>query len=142
MASLTPVYITPDTRKPTTRRVGVAIPFRATSSGKLARVSGEENDFKIISTALMSQDNDNPWQQGGDSIDRALFEADSPQARAVITRRVENVFADFERQHRYRLIPNTVLVRVTAEMIVFVEFKYHNLESDQIRDLAVPVGGV
>ena len=90
----------------------------------------------------MSQDNDNPWQQGNDSIDRALFETDSPQARAVITRRVENVFASFERQHRYRLIPNTVLVRVTTDMIVFVEFKYHNLESDQIRDLAVPVGGV
>lgn len=144
MATLQPAYDSQTTRKPTTRRVGVAMPFAADARGGLARTSGEDNDFKIISLALTSGDNNNPWEQQDDDIDQATFDMDNPQGRALIQRRLENAFAVFESQHRYRLIPNTVQFRrapVGTDEILFVFFKYHNLESDEVRDLALPTTG-
>jgi hypothetical protein len=143
MATLQPAYESQTTRKPTTRRVGVAIPFAADARGGLARTSGELNDFKTIALALTSGDNNNPWEQRDDDIEQAMFDTDGPQGRALIQRRIENAFAVFEAQHRYRLIPNSVefrRTRVNNDEILFVYFKYHNLESDQISDLSLPTG--
>ena len=141
MASLQPAYETPNTGAEFTRRAGVAMPATADQNGRLSTVTGERNDFKTIALALMGSDSDNPWEQRADDIDQAMFDLDGPQGRAVIQRRLENAFASFETQHRYRLIPNTVEFR-RENGVTLVYFKYHNLESDQTRDLAVPVGGV
>lgn len=143
MATLQPVFDSQTTRKPTTRRVGVAMPFAADLRGGLARTAGEENDFKIISLALTAGENNNPWEQRDDDIEQAMFDKDGPAGRALIQRRVESAFASFQSQNRYRLIPNSVEFRrerVGIDEILFVYLKYHNLESDEVRDLALPTG--
>lgn len=141
MATLAPEYQEPDaTRLPTTRRTGVAIPFRASISGGLATATGEENDFKIIASALMGHSNDNPFQQPTDDVENALFDIDDPAGYALLVRRVESAFLDFEQQHRYRLIPGSLQIR-RAEGIVHVYFEYHNLEADERRTLNIPVEG-
>ena len=140
MATLKPEYETPATRLATSRRVGVAVPLRATAAGGLARVYGEDHDFKIIASALMGHTNDNPFQQPSTDIEDGLFDIADPAAHALIVRRVEDAFEEFERQHRYRLLPGTTQIR-TNENGTFVILKYHNLESDETRAVSVPVEG-
>lgn len=142
MATLAPEYPEPaSTRLPTTRRTGAAIPLRASISGGLATATGEENDFKIIAAALMGHSNDNPFQQPVDDVENALFDIDDPAGYALLVRRVESAFRDFEREHRYRLIAGTLQIRRSGDGVVFVFFEYHNIEADERRTLNVPVEG-
>lgn len=128
------------TRLLKTYRTGVAIPFQPSISGGLATVSGAENDFKIIASAIMGHSNDNPFQQPTDDVENALFDIDDPAGYALLVRRVETAFVDFENQHRYRLIPGSIQIR-RNEGFVLVYFEYHNLEADEIQNLNVPVEG-
>lgn len=128
------------TRLPTTRRTGVAIPLRSSIGGGLATVTGQENDFKIIALALMSHENDNPFQQSSDNVDGALFDIDDPAGYALLVRRVESAFFDFEQQHRYRLIPGSLQIR-RKDGVAIIYFDYHSIEADERRTLNVPVEG-
>lgn len=140
MATLQSQFESQKTRRTIDRRWGLAAPFSATAAGGLAVSQGEENDFKAISMALMGHDNDNAFQQPTDDIEQALFGIDGPAGYALVLRRIESAFADFAQQHRYRLVEGSVLITSNSNG-TFVKFQYHNLESDEIKNLAVPIEG-
>lgn len=140
MPSLKEEYPAQNVKKIGTRRTGLALPLKDNGFGGLQLVSGEENDFKIISLAVMSNSNTNAFQQPTVDIDEAVFEIDDITFLAMVRRKLEAVFADFDRQHRYRLTPGSIRIESNQPGETFVFFSYHNLEADTAEDMSVQLG--
>lgn len=68
-----------------------------------------------------------------------LFDASDPQCRARIRQRLTVVFDSFEREKRYRLLPETI-TWTEGQGTLELAFKYHDLESDEIRPFAKVFG--
>lgn len=126
-----------------TNRSGLSLPFAINSTGGLKTATGESNDIKIIMAALASHDSEHAFQQPTVAIEAAIFDPHDPTSQAMVRLRLETVFADFENQNRYSLIEESVEFSQDGAGGTFVYFKYHNLESDQIKDMTIgpKVGG-
>jgi len=131
-----------DVRRPAARRTGLALPMVSNRRGGLKLVSGSENDYKIISLAVMSNASTNAFQQPAVDVETALFELDDITFRALLRRKLEVVFAEFERQHRYRLVPGSMRTERGETGEVFVYFKYHNIEADSSEDISLELGAI
>lgn len=140
MPTLKDEYTPQNVQKTPTRRTGLALPLRGNRFGGLQLINGSENDFKIISLAILSNANDNAFQQPSVDIDEAIFELDDVAFLAMVRRKVELVFAEFEKQHRYRLVPGTIRIESNQPGETFVFFKYHNLEADTAADISIELG--
>lgn len=122
------------------KRRGVSIPLRSTSAGRLATSIGESLDIERISTALTDGDNENPFRQDRTMGSSMIFDAGSPAVRARIMSRLRVVFAEFERQQRYRLLAESIEWEQTGPELILT-FKYHNLEADEIKPFSQKFGG-
>ena len=141
MPSLAPeIESNPITRAPTERRVGLAFPMAPNTIGGLGRASGADNDTKIIMLALMATDSENPFQQPTVNIDSLIFDLADGASFAVARRKLEETFAAFQKEHRYRLLPETITYSREEDGTVTIDFSYHNLESDQISNLSTNIG--
>lgn len=142
MPSLSPeIQVSTNTHEVPERRTGLMFPLGRTSSGGLARINGHKNDMKLIQLALLTTESDNPFQQPDRDIDESIYELDDAAAHAVIRNKLETIFADFTRQKRYKLMPETIEYRRDPQNEIFEVFlKYHNLEADRIEDLNLQVG--
>jgi hypothetical protein len=101
-------------------------------------VSSDANDQKIISLALSSDENENPFQQSIGLGDFMVFGPNDPGARGPILRRLTEVFRRFEAQRRYRLVEESIRWggdSATQEMSL--GFRFLNLESDQESDFNI-----
>lgn len=138
---LTPeIQVTPSSKPSQTRRVGLNLPIQSNSFGGMSRVSGNENNVKTIAIALGSLENENAFQQPESNMNSALFEIGDEAAMAFVRRNLTLTFEEFERQHRFRLLKNTVQFRQNEEGDMFIDFQYHDLESDQIENMSHAVG--
>lgn len=116
-------------------RAGLRIPLGVTKQGRGAVVTGDVQDQKIIDTSLGSNDNQNAFQQDRGLGDDMIFDVSDAAVRGVIRIRLRDVFADFEIQHRYRLLTDTIVWAQDSEkQELSLEFKYHNLETDDTKD--------
>ncbi len=122
------------------KRRGLSIPLRATSAGRAATSIGEDLDFERIATALSDGDNENPFRQGRTMDSAMIFDAGSPTVRARIMAKLRDVFAEFERQQRYRLLPETIEWQQEGVELILT-FKYHNIEADEIKPFSQKFGG-
>lgn len=110
---------------------GLALPVRVAPWGGVALVEGDDNDFKIISLALGSDDSENAFQQDIGLGESMIFDVSDPQLRGRIVGKIRNIFRRFETQKRYRLLGETMRWVPGAEGELILEFKYINLESDE-----------
>lgn len=122
------------------KRRGLAIPLRSSSAGRLATSIGETLDLERISTALTDGDNENPFRQDRTMGSAMVFDAGSPAVRARIMSRLRVVFAEFERQQRYRLLAESIEWEQQGTELILT-FKYHNLEADEIKPFSQKFGG-
>jgi hypothetical protein len=122
-------------------RRGLAIPVGVTKQGKSRTVTGEENDRKIIFTALGGNDNQNAFQQDPGLGNEMIFEINDEVIRARIRQRLVDVFADFDRQNRYRLAEETIeWSENEGEGELVLSFDYFNVESDEVQSFAQRFG--
>lgn len=116
-------------------RKGLRIPLGVTKQGRSATVSGDTQDQKIINTALSGNDNLNAFQQDPGLGEDMVFDLSDPVVRGKIMGRLRDVFNDFEAQNRYRLLEDTIeWEEDPANQELNVRFKYHNLETDDVKD--------
>lgn len=98
-------------------------------------MDGDDNDKKIIALALGSDDNENAFQQDiGLGIDM-IFGISDPGIRGRIINRLKAIFRNFQAQQRFSLF--TASIKFTEDsktQELILEFKYLNLESDEIKD--------
>jgi hypothetical protein len=111
---------------------GLAIPFAVSASGGLATVDSDEQDNKIISLALGSDDNENAFQQNIGLGEDMMFDLADSQLRGKMIGRLRTVFANFQRQKRYKLVESSI-VWSDGDGETILEFKYFNIESDEER---------
>jgi len=133
MPTLKPEIAQAGTNRPAqTIRKGLALPFRANESGGVALVSGQDNDNKIITIALLDGENDNAFQQdlaGSQNI----FDIGDTVTRELIIERVSRVFASLERQNRYKLVEESIVfTQEGGDAIMFLN--YINLEAQEQRE--------
>jgi hypothetical protein len=127
--------------------MGIKLPIKIAPSGGVSLVDSDDNDFKIISLALGSDDNENAFNQDiGLGID-LVYSVRSPHIRGKIIgglRKIyirgkiigglRKIFAKFEAQKRYKLIPSTIKwIEGPEDGELTLEIKYLNLESDEIK---------
>ena len=114
---------------------GLALPIGVSASGGVKLVDGDDNDKKIIALALGSDDNENAFQQDiGLGIDM-IFGISDPGIRGRIINRLKAIFRNFQAQQRFSLF--TASIKFTEDsktQELILEFKYLNLESDEIKD--------
>lgn len=111
---------------------GFKLPIGVNQSGGMATVDGDDNDRKIIKTALTDDENENAFQQNVGLGDEIVFDFNDPRTRARIGRRIREVFEVFEAEERFKLLENTIswdTISDTQELVL--KFKYLNLESDK-----------
>jgi len=111
---------------------GLALPVGVDKTGGAALVSGEDNDQKLIYTALSDCDNENAFQQdiglGGDIV----FDVNDSKIRARVLRKLIAIFDDFETNHKYKLLTESIeWEESTPEGVLVLKFKYLNLETDE-----------
>jgi hypothetical protein len=94
-------------------------------------IEGDDNDHKIISLALGSDDNENAFQQDIGLGESMIFDVSDPQLRGRIVAKIRNIFRRFEAQKRYRLLGETMRWAPGEPGELILEFKYINLESDE-----------
>jgi len=96
------------------------------------KVEGDENDYKIIKMALSSDDNENAFQQDIGLGASMVFDLNDQALRAKIRRRLLQIFEDFQRQKRYKLVKESIKWgENTEEQELELTFKYINMESDE-----------
>ncbi len=112
--------------------VGLKLPVGTSSTGGVALVDSDENDNKIISLALGSDDNENAFNQDiGLGVDM-VFAISDPHIRGRIITRLRQIFKRFEAQKRFKLFPSTIKwTEDSTEQELTLEFKYLNIESDE-----------
>ncbi len=117
---------------------GLSLPIRANPSGGLAKVSGDEQDQKVIALALLSDDNENSFQQNNGLGISMVFDIQDPNARAEILMNLRRVFQRFERLKRFKLKENTIQWTDDndKEGVAVLSFKYIALESDSEKDFS------
>jgi len=120
---------------------GLAVPMKANKAGGIARVTGDENDTKIIRIALTDGDNDNAFQQDFTLGQSMIFDLNDATLRARITMRVIRIFERFEKQNRFKLFADTMKwTENSKEQTLELEFRYLNLESDEPKTFAHTFG--
>lgn len=111
---------------------GLALPVRVAPWGGVLLIEGDDNDSKIISLALGSDDNENAFQQDIGLGESMIFDVDDPQLRGRVVAKIRNIFRRFEAQKRYRMLGETLRWLPGAQQgEMILEFKYINLESDE-----------
>lgn len=111
-------------------RRGLDIPVGVNSRGSSRTVTSDENDRKIISTALSDNHNDNAFQQDPGLGADMIYAVNSDAIRGIIIQRLRDVFAEFERQNRYKLKEDTA-VWSGEESELVLDFDYFNIETDE-----------
>lgn len=125
---------------PASRRGDLAIPVRADSLGRLAIVQGDDLSFQTIATALRDGSNENAWRQDDALGESMVFDPSDESTRIKITIKIRQIFDDFEREKRFRLIPES-LVWTSAPGTLEVSLKFIDLETAQIKDFKEQFGG-
>ena len=112
--------------------VGFKLPLQLSSTGGFDLVDSDENDFKIIKTALMNDENENAFQQNMGLGNSAIFKNNDSAQRSSLNSRLRMIFKNFEQQKRYKLLPSTVKwsTNPTSHELI-LEFRFISLESDE-----------
>ena len=120
--------------------VGLAMPVGVTPNGGAKLVDGEENDNKIVRLALMSDENDNAFQQDISLGQSMIFELSDGLSRATTLQRLRIIFERFQAQRRYKLKSNTIRWYSNQdpegggkEGESILEFRYLSLEANEER---------
>lgn len=114
--------------------VGLKLPLQLSSTGGFALVDSDENDFKIIKMALMSDENENAFQQDIGFGSGMIFGLNDSVLRSRLNSKLRIIFRRFETQKRYKLLPSTVKWTQDLNNQEFVlEFRFISLESDEER---------
>lgn len=113
-------------------RRGLQIPVGVNRRGSSRTTVGDANDYKIIATALSDNQNEHAWQQDPGLGADFIFGINDEAVRGIIIQRLRDVFAEFERQHRYKFAEDTA-VWGQNEGDMTLEFDYFNIESDEHR---------
>jgi len=113
---------------------GLAIPVGVGPGGGAAVVSGDDNDRKIIRTALLDDSNENAFQQNPGLGLTPIFDISDTVSKSRIMSRLVSIFQKFEAQKRYKLVQGSVNWATTALGELVLSFVYWNMESDNQRD--------
>lgn len=114
---------------------GMRVPVGVNMMGGAAMVEGEDNDQKTIFVAMSNCDNDHAFQQDLGMDIGVVFQTVDSGARAKVLRRIRDIFRLFEEDDRYRLL-NDSLSWSTKEGELVLEFKYLNIETDQVQSFS------
>jgi len=97
-------------------------------------VSGDDNDRKIIRTAMLDDSNDNAFQQNPGLGLTPIFTISDTVSKSRIMSRLVTIFQSFEAQKRYKLVQGSVNWATTTAGELVLSFVYWNMESDNERD--------
>ena len=112
--------------------IGLKVPIGVNSSGGMARVSGDENNTKIIKLGLSDTDNENAFQQNLGIGTEMIFELNDERVTGLLEDKIDELFESFEVQKRFKLLDDTIEWSTNeAKQELFLKFRYMDLESDE-----------
>lgn len=111
---------------------GLAFPVYVNEQGGLSLVSGDSNDEKIITIALMDGENENAFQQDLALGQFMIFGIPDEDMQAKIVMKIVAIFTKFEEAKRFKLLADTMKWSIDeGKGNLNLEFRYLNLESDE-----------
>lgn len=111
---------------------GLAIPVGVDARGGASIVERDDNDRKVIKTAMSDCDSENAFQAELGLGNFPVFKNDTVEFRSQVLRRIQSIFADFQRNHKYKLRRETIRwVESPDTGELELQFKYFSIESDE-----------
>jgi hypothetical protein len=111
---------------------GLKLPVGVGANGGASLIEGDENDYKIISIALGSSENENAFQQDTTLDERMIFDLNDYVIRSNILKRLYKIFENFRLKKRFELRKETInWTEDPKNQTLTLEFRYVNLESDE-----------
>jgi hypothetical protein len=112
---------------------GLDIPVGVDARGGSRIVERDANDRKVIKTAMSDCDSDNAFQADIGLGSFPVFQNDTVEFRSQVLRRIQSIFADFERNHKYKLRRETIRWVESGDDSgnLELQFKYFSIESDE-----------
>lgn len=111
---------------------GLKLPIGPDGSGRTAIISQDAQATKLISIALSDLDNDNAFQQDIGLGSDLVFEISGSPFRAEVRRRVKEIFSEFEKNKKFKLINSSIKFSKEVPGEEVLEFQYINIESDEV----------
>lgn len=111
---------------------GLAIPVGVDGTGGAAWADSSENDIKTISLAISDGDNENAFQQNLGLDSSIVFSVMDFAFQANVVQKIREIFVQFERDDRYKLLPETINWKQEKEGELILEFSFRNLETDEV----------
>jgi|WetSurMetagenome_2_1015567.scaffolds.fasta_scaffold1074541_2 hypothetical protein len=116
--------------------VGLRIPVGVNPAGGAALVARDENNEKIIKTALSSCYNENAFQQGIGIGEDFVFDTNDLSIRMRVQRILLKIFEEFTIQKRFKLINKSIKwTENSADGELALEFKYYDMEADEEKSI-------
>ena len=113
---------------------GLAVPVGVNRRGGIAKVSGDANNKKLLNLALTDNESANAFQQNIGMNQDIIFGLDTTELRSIVLQRLRTIFAEFELLKRFKLMEESIEWSSEPDNgIQILEFKYHDLESDEIQ---------
>jgi hypothetical protein len=109
---------------------GLKIPVGVNALGRTATVSADTCATQTIMTALTDCDNENAFQQDLGLGSGMIFAVNDIKLRATILQRLREIFAQFVKERKYKLLEETISWDDTGEELK-LEFHYLDMESDE-----------
>jgi hypothetical protein len=109
---------------------GLKIPVGVNALGRTATVSADTCATQTIMTALTDCDNENAFQQDLGLGSGMVFAVNDIKLRATILQRLREIFAQFVKERKYKLLEETISWDDTGEELR-LDFHYLDMESDE-----------
>jgi len=109
---------------------GLKIPVGVNALGGTAVVSADDSTTQTIMTSLTDCDNENAFQQFLGLGSGMVFAVNDVKLRATITQRLREIFAEFVKERKYKLLEETIQWDDTGEELK-LDFRYLDMESDE-----------
>lgn len=113
---------------------GLKMPVGVDHTGGAAMVDKDENDKKIIFTALSDCESEHAFQQDLGLGNAMVFNVSDARVRARIQRKVEVIFNQFQAENRYKLEAGSIeweAKQDTGELKMTL--KYIDLETEETK---------
>lgn len=112
---------------------GLKIPVSVSKTGGFALSTGEEDAYKMISSALSDNENNHAFQQNLGLDPTLVFSTNNATTRAEILHNIRTIFGTFTRAKLFSLVESSIVFKKENSGEVTIEFNYVNLETDELK---------
>lgn len=111
---------------------GLKLPIGVNPLGGAAMVEGNDQNQKIIFTAMSDCDNENAFEQDQGISAEVVFSLNDVGVGLIARRKIVHIFQEFYRQNRFKIQEESIKIEKNNKQEMILEFEYIDIETDEV----------